>query len=177
VLAVLWDASLYVVLVGTEEALGEWRPGAMVLNRSGEQVGALTPVTGEIARLLAPSEAFGGRETVCFQCELSIVELQAGAFSLPRLVGGEIELAPAEERPSHGQQLLADLVARNRIGAFLDGLPDQVGDDQERLTLNFYIRLLNRQGRLTAQDKARLLQLVWLADDLRLALHQSEANE
>ena len=168
--AVTWDNTLFILLAGTEDVLANWRQGAALLDSEGATVGELKPATVADAQCLAPGGRLEGLPVLCFQCELSVAQLAADPFAIPRLLEGGVRLVPVDAEPSRMQELIADLTSRNRIRRFLASLPAQVGDSGEALTLSFYLRVLLGQRRLTREDKARLTGLEWLPPDLADAL-------
>lgn len=64
-----------------------------------------------------------------------------------------------------------------RIREFLGSLPARVADAEECDRLNACVKMLHEQGRLTADDKARLAGLEWLAADLKRAFAASGKGE
>ena len=174
---VTWDNTVYVLLVGAEPALSRWSAGADLVSRQGCRVGCLRRADAGVHNLLAPKGTFGGSTVLCLQCEVTLAELGGSTFTVPKLLSGELRFAPPEAKPSRVQELVADLTSRNRTGRFLAGLPDHCNDPAQALTLNFYLRLLHTQGRLTAGDRTRLLTFDWLTDELRRAFGNSDKTD
>ena len=172
-----WDNTVYVLLVGSAPALGRWSAGADLVSRQGCRVGCLKQANAEMHNLLAPEGTFGESEVLCLQCQVTLAELGGSTFTVPKLLSGEVRFAPAEAEPSRVQQLVTDLTSRNRTGRFLAGLPEHCDAPAHALTLNFYLRLLHAQGRLTAEDRTRLLTFHWLADELRRVFTNSDETD
>ena len=168
---------MFVLVRGTEEALQQWRAGARVLDSEGIEIASLEPVDDELVSLLAPDPAKPGESVQAYQCQLSLRELLGRSFCIPSLLPEQVQLAPRSDEASQVEDLVADLVSRNRVGRFLAGLPERVGNPSRALTLSFYLRILLRQGRITDVDRPRVRQLDWLARDIREALGSGEDSE
>lgn len=166
---VAWDNSLFVLLVGREDALAKWRSGASLTDSEGVWLGMLAEVRGSVVELLAPGGRLDGLPVLVLQSERSVSELRCEAFAIPFLLSGSFRLLPVSEHQTAFQALITDLTSRNRLGRFLAGLPEQVTERAEALTLSLYLRLLTYQGRLTPDDKARLARLAWLEPDIKEA--------
>lgn len=167
---VAWDNSLFIILAGSEEALAKWKRGASLTDAEGVWLGTLAEVRGAVVELLAPGGRLDGQPVLVLQSERSVSELRCEAFAIPFLLSGSFQLLPVSEHETGLQTLIADLASRNRLGRFLAGLPEQVVERADALTLSFYLRLLLCQGRLNNGEKRRIARLEWLAQDVRQAL-------
>ena len=170
---VTWDNALFLLVAGSKEALEKWGSAALVVNRSGKKLGSFVKADESVAGFLAPHGLVPGMPTCCLQCQVSVLELAGGKFSIPSILSGEIRLISADDAESQVQRLVADLVSRNRTSVFLSSLPDVVGSSAEALTLNFYLRVLHHQERLDKAERRKLRKYCWLADDLKLAFQSS----
>ncbi|MFW6162050.1 MAG: hypothetical protein ACODAJ_04730 [Planctomycetota bacterium] len=166
---VTWDTRLYFILIGPPAALDSCAHGAVIRGRDGETLEQLVPADASTCRLLAPEAAFDGPAVLCLQSRLSTADLDAQDVEVPDLLATGIRLEPAPPDSSSLRRLVGDLVARNRITAFLDALPQEPPAPAEALTLGFYLRVLHLQGRLGPSDQKRLVELEWLPGDLREA--------
>jgi len=178
---VTWDSAVFIILVGPRDALAKWEDGAAVLDGDGTHICRLKPAGDDIADLLAPPGALNsGAATLCLQCQMAAGELGGTPFTVPELLAGGIQLVPETDAISRVQELIADLASRNRVASFLANVPAAPHDPQEAATLCFYLRLLDRQGRLPPEDRRQLAELEWVTDDLRDAFRSApdaEANE
>jgi hypothetical protein len=170
---VTWDNALFLLVAGSKEGLEKWSSAALAVNRSGRKLGSFVKADESVVKFLAPHGSIAGIHACCLQCQVSVVELADGKFSIPSILSGEIRLIPAEDAESQIQRLVADLVSRNRTLVFLSSLPDVVASSADALTLNFYLRVLHHQGRLDKTEQQKLSKYSWLADDLKLAFQSS----
>ncbi len=167
---VVWEEVLFVVVVGEGPAAERLRVGARLVGGSGELVGNLEVAEGAVAQVLLPAGAAPGRSVVVLQCDRSVGELMSRSFTVPELAKRGIRLVAKGEGSPRLKGLLDDLVARNRVGRFLSSLPREVESPAEALTLSFYLRLLLDQGRVPEEDKRRLADLPWVAEDIKARL-------
>lgn len=169
---VTWDNMLFVLLVGPDQALAEWRKGALLRDGQGKELGSLCPVTGRTANIIAPGGVLEGQPAACFYCDASVTALKYIVFSVPQLIERGIQLVPVEGEPVGPQRLVRELVLSNYPSEFLGQLPEHVDAGPDVLTLNAYIRLLLHRSCVTSKSCQHILPLDWIAEDLRSALQR-----
>jgi len=167
---VVWEEALFVAVVGEEKAIESLRSGGRLIGASGESIGNLGVAERGVAELILPQSAAPGRSVVVLQCDRSVGELMSRSFTVPELAKRGIRLVAKGEGSARLKALVDDLVARNRVGRFLSSLPREVESPSEAHTLSFYLRLLLDQGRVPEEDKRRLADLPWLAEDVKARL-------
>jgi len=164
---VSWDNGLFVVMTGSSAALAEWHGGAaLVDSEDGSKISDLHLVSDTYADFLAPGGRLEGREAACFVCDATIAGLQGRSFTIPRLLSHGLRLVPLVERPEGIPELIDHMVFHNRPGQFVKGLPLELPDREQVLTVSAYVRLLHLRGRLLPTECARLAELPWLPADL-----------
>ncbi|MFC1805538.1 hypothetical protein ACFL09_00980 [Planctomycetota bacterium] len=169
---VTWDNMMLMVLVGSQKALAKWSRGAIVNDAMGRELGALGPVAGRIAKIVAPGGMIQGQPASCFLCDLSLAKLKGSVFTISQLAEQGIQLLPLREEPIGPQELIHGLVLSNYPSEFLRQLPEHVDPGPDSLTLNAYLRLLLRRSCIPRDDAPYLLELNWLAEDLRSAFQR-----
>ena len=174
---VVWEGAVFVAIVGERGAVCGFETGARLVGSSGETLGNLVRAEARLAELLFPPGAAPGRHVLVLQCDRSAGELAARRFAIPGLADRGIRLVPKEPTRSQPDDLVADLVRRNRLSRFLASLPAEVESPEKALTLSFYLRLLIHQGRLTPGEARRLAALPWLTPDLKAALQRGRGTE
>jgi len=174
---VVWEGAVFVAMVGERGAVCGFETGARLVGSSGETLGNLVRAEARLAELLFPPGAAPGRHVLVLQCDRSAGELAARRFAIPGLADRGIRLVPKEPTRSQPDDLVADLVRRNRLSRFLASLPAEVESPEKALTLSFYLRLLIHQGRLTPGEARRLAALPWLTPDLKAALQRGRGTE
>jgi len=166
---VSWDNRLLVLATGPQAALAELRDGGLWEDHNGAKIGALHPLSGLYADILAPGGKLEGRSVACFICDAAVAGLQRRVFTIPRLLAKGIRLVPPAQRPEGVPELIGHLVSHHRLDRFLGGMPTAITDPAVVLTVSAYLRLLHLKQMLTPRDYARLSELAWLPEDLRQA--------
>ncbi len=161
---VVWENRIFLILAGSREQLRPWRDKTDLIVSTDTQTSPLSPAPHRFAELLAPDNELDDREAIVLQCDATVVQLAEQPFHVPGLLAEEIRLEHVElPEPDP----VAALVAKNLLTRFINCLPPTVEDDADRLTLNFYLRVLLVQERILCEDAARILGMQWLAKDVR----------